>query len=83
VLIRPTVHNNKTLALLSFSGLRSHNRGAIYRAGNNMEANIMNDNVIAFPRTPADVADAERAAGLAAIETALADTHTYITTRQR
>jgi hypothetical protein len=48
-----------------------------------MEANIMNDNVIAFPRTPADVADAEPAAGLAAIETALADTHTYITTRQR
>jgi hypothetical protein len=45
VLREPTVHNGKTLALLSFRGLRSHNPGAIYRAGNNMEASIMNDNV--------------------------------------
>jgi hypothetical protein len=33
-----------------------------------MEASIMNDNVIAFPRTAADVADAERAARLDRIE---------------
>jgi hypothetical protein len=38
-----------------------------------MEASIMNDNVIAFPRTPADVADAERAARLDRIEKDLAD----------
>jgi hypothetical protein len=38
-----------------------------------MEASIMNDNVIAFPRTPADVADAERAARLDRIEKDIAD----------
>jgi hypothetical protein len=29
-----------------------------------MEASIMNDNVIAFPRSPVEIADAERAARL-------------------